>query len=89
MSEIICRENGKTRDEAHGDVRRGIEVVELACGVGQSAKGEILPELANRIDGTATREPWVYAPVSRRLISRRWCRYGCIPSPSPAVIFLC
>jgi len=56
LSEIVCRENGKTRDEARGDVRRGIEVVELACSVGQSAKGEVLPELATGIDGAATRE---------------------------------
>lgn len=57
LAEIICRENGKTRDEARGDVRRGVEVVELACGVGHLMKGEVLPELARGIDGTATREP--------------------------------
>ena len=57
LAEILCRENGKTREEARGDVRRGIEVVELACGIGQMAKGEVLPELAAGIDGAATREP--------------------------------
>lgn len=57
LAGLVCKENGKTREEARGDVRRGIEVVEVACGVGQSAKGEILPELASGIDGAATREP--------------------------------
>jgi malonate-semialdehyde dehydrogenase (acetylating)/methylmalonate-semialdehyde dehydrogenase len=57
LAEILCGENGKTREEARGDVRRGIEVVELACGIGQMAKGEVLPELAAGIDGAATREP--------------------------------
>ena len=57
LTEILCGENGKTREEARGDVRRGIEVVELACGIGQMAKGEVLPELAAGIDGAATREP--------------------------------
>ena len=57
LAQIICRENGKTLDEARGDVRRGVEVVELACGVGQLLKGEVLPELATGIDGMATREP--------------------------------
>ena len=57
LAELVCRENGKTRVEAAGDVRRGIEVVELASGVGQQSKGEVLPELATGIDGTATREP--------------------------------
>jgi malonate-semialdehyde dehydrogenase (acetylating)/methylmalonate-semialdehyde dehydrogenase len=57
LATILCRENGKTMDEARGDVRRGVEVVELACGIGQLAKGEVLPELASGIDGMATREP--------------------------------
>ncbi|HJP30233.1 MAG TPA: CoA-acylating methylmalonate-semialdehyde dehydrogenase [Candidatus Latescibacteria bacterium] len=57
LAGTICRENGKTREEARGDVRRGIEVVELACGIGHLAKGEVLPELASGIDGMATREP--------------------------------
>ena len=57
LARLVVRENGKTREEARGDVRRGIEVVEFACGVGHLAKGEILPELARGIDGWATREP--------------------------------
>lgn len=57
LAQIICRENGKTLDEARGDVRRGVEVVELACGIGQLMKGEVLPDVARGIDGTATREP--------------------------------
>ena len=57
LAAIVCRENGKTREEARGDMRRGLEVVELACGIGQLAKGEVLPELAAGIDGAATREP--------------------------------
>ena len=38
-------------------MRRGIEVVEFSCGIGQLAKGEVVPELARGIDGQATREP--------------------------------
>jgi malonate-semialdehyde dehydrogenase (acetylating)/methylmalonate-semialdehyde dehydrogenase len=38
-------------------VRRGIEVVELACGIGQLLKGEALAEIAANIDGVTTREP--------------------------------
>ena len=55
LAEMLCGENGKTREEARGDVRRGIEVVELACGIGQMAKGEVLPELAAGIDGALPR----------------------------------
>ena len=57
LGQLVCRENGKTLEEAQGDVRRGIEVVEFACGIGHLAKGEILPELARGIDAHATREP--------------------------------
>jgi len=54
---LVTRENGKTRDEARGDVRRGIEVVEFACGIAELTKGQSVPQLADQIDGLATREP--------------------------------
>ncbi|MEE2659245.1 MAG: CoA-acylating methylmalonate-semialdehyde dehydrogenase [Candidatus Latescibacterota bacterium] len=57
LATLVCRENGKTMEEARGDVQRGVEVVELACGVGHALKGEILPDIARGIDGSATREP--------------------------------
>ena len=57
LSQLVTRENGKTQAEAQGDVRRGIEVVELACGIGHLLKGEALAELATHIDGITTREP--------------------------------
>lgn len=57
LSQLVTQENGKTLAEAQGDVRRGIEVVELACGIGQLLKGEALAEIAANIDGITTREP--------------------------------
>ena len=39
LARLVTRENGKTLDEARGDVRRGIEVVEFACGVAHLSKG--------------------------------------------------
>jgi malonate-semialdehyde dehydrogenase (acetylating) / methylmalonate-semialdehyde dehydrogenase len=57
LSQLVTQENGKTLAEAQGDVRRGIEVVELACGIGQLLKGEALAEIAANIDGVTTREP--------------------------------
>jgi malonate-semialdehyde dehydrogenase (acetylating)/methylmalonate-semialdehyde dehydrogenase len=38
-------------------VRRGIEVVEFACGISHLSKGETLPQLADNIDGLTMREP--------------------------------
>src|SRR5690606_31868667 len=57
LSQLITQENGKTLAEAQGDIRRGIEVVELACGIGHLLKGEALAEIATNIDGVTTREP--------------------------------
>ncbi len=57
IARIVTLENGKTWEEAKGDVRRGIEVVELACGIGQLAKGESLPQVADGIDAATMREP--------------------------------
>ncbi len=54
---MVTRENGKTLDEARGDVRRGLEVVEFACGIAQLTKGESLPQVSDQIDATTTREP--------------------------------
>ncbi len=57
LSRIIVEESGKTLAEAGGDLQRGLEVVEFACGIGHLSKGETLPELAAGIDGATTREP--------------------------------
>ncbi|MBC8161384.1 MAG: CoA-acylating methylmalonate-semialdehyde dehydrogenase [Roseiflexaceae bacterium] len=57
LAALVTRENGKTLDESRGDVRRGIEVVDFACGIAQLLKGENLPQVANFIDGATTREP--------------------------------
>ena len=57
LSQLVTRENGKTLDEAKGDVRRGIECVEFACAIPILAKGENLPQLADMMDGLTSREP--------------------------------
>lgn len=57
LARLVTRENGKTLDEAKGDVRRGIEVVEFACGIAHLAKGESLPQVADQIDAVTMREP--------------------------------
>jgi len=57
LARLVTRENGKTLEEARGDVRRGIEVVEFACGIAHLLKGESLPQVAEQIDAVTTREP--------------------------------
>lgn len=57
LSRLICRENGKTLEEARGDVTRGLEVLEFACNIPHLLKGDSLPQIAEHIDGLTMREP--------------------------------
>lgn len=57
LSQLITVENGKTLEEARGDVLRGIEVVEFATGMPHLLKGENVPQVARQIDGQTSREP--------------------------------
>ena len=57
LSLLVTRENGKTLPEARGEVRRGIEVVELACGAPTLLMGTSLDQIAGGIDEEAIRFP--------------------------------
>ena len=50
LARSVSREHGKTITEARGDVRRGVEVVEYACGAPELLKGEVLHNIARGID---------------------------------------
>lgn len=53
----ISIEHGKTLSEARGDLRRGIEVVEFACGIPSLLMGESLENIARGIDCHTDRHP--------------------------------
>jgi len=53
----VTREHGKTIEEARGDVRRGVEVVEMACGIPSLLMGQALDNVARGIDGIVQRYP--------------------------------
>ncbi len=57
IAKIISQENGKTMPEAMGDIQRGFEVVDFACGILHLAKGESLSEIAPNIDSRTNLEP--------------------------------
>ena len=57
LSRIVTREHGKTLDESRGSVRRGIEVVEFACGAPSLLMGEALENIAPDIDCDTIRQP--------------------------------
>src|SRR5947209_12718192 len=51
------REHGKTLVESRGDVRRGVEMVEFACGIPSLLMGESLENIARGIDCDTIRQP--------------------------------
>jgi malonate-semialdehyde dehydrogenase (acetylating)/methylmalonate-semialdehyde dehydrogenase len=51
------REHGKTLVESRGDVRRGIEMIEFACGIPSLLMGESLENIARGIDCDSIRQP--------------------------------
>ncbi len=57
LARTVIREHGKTFEEACGDVRRGIDVVELACGIPSLLMGQGLDNVAKGIDGSVLRQP--------------------------------
>jgi len=57
LAHIVTQENGKTHSEAWGEVRRGIEVVEFACGAPSLLQGRSLADVSRGIDTTMQRFP--------------------------------
>jgi malonate-semialdehyde dehydrogenase (acetylating)/methylmalonate-semialdehyde dehydrogenase len=57
IAAIITREHGKVLSDAMGEVTRGLEVVEFACGIGQILKGEMTPSVSTGVDSHSMRMP--------------------------------
>ncbi|WP_376784213.1 CoA-acylating methylmalonate-semialdehyde dehydrogenase [Demequina capsici] len=50
LAEIITAEHGKVLDDALGEIARGQEVVEFACGLGQHLKGDHSSQVSTGVD---------------------------------------
>ncbi|MCB1672296.1 MAG: CoA-acylating methylmalonate-semialdehyde dehydrogenase [Pseudomonadales bacterium] len=50
LCELVTAEHGKVLNDARGELGRGIEVVEYACGIAELLKGEHLKNAGPRID---------------------------------------
>ncbi len=57
LAEIIVREGGKTRGDALGEIARGLEIVEFACGIHNALKGEYSSEVSTGVDIHTIRQP--------------------------------
>ena len=57
LSASITEEHGKVLSDADGEVQRGLEVVEFACGIPHLMKGEFTDQVATGIDAWSIRQP--------------------------------
>jgi malonate-semialdehyde dehydrogenase (acetylating) / methylmalonate-semialdehyde dehydrogenase len=57
LTALVTLENGKDSKDAAGEVRRGIEVVEFACGMPTLVMGETVRDVARGIDNASYRYP--------------------------------
>ena len=54
---IVTSEHGKTREDAAGELQRGLEVVEFACGLAHLLKGESSEQISTLVDSISYRQP--------------------------------
>jgi malonate-semialdehyde dehydrogenase (acetylating)/methylmalonate-semialdehyde dehydrogenase len=57
LARIIASEHGKVVEDAKGEIIRGLEVVEFACGLPQLLKGEYSDQVSGGVDALAFRQP--------------------------------
>jgi len=57
LAELLSSEHGKVLADARGDVQRGLEVIEYACGIPQALKGEYTQGAGPGIDVYSLRQP--------------------------------
>src|SRR6186713_3588928 len=57
LADLLAREHGKTVPDAKGDIQRGLEVAEFACGIPHLMKGEYTEGAGPGIDIYSMRQP--------------------------------
>src|SRR5829696_7531674 len=57
LAAIITAEHGKVLSDAFGEVSRGQEVVEFACGIAHLIKGDFTENASTKVDVHSTRQP--------------------------------
>jgi len=57
LAALITAEHGKVLSDARGEVIRGMEIVEFACGIPQMLKGEFSENVGSAVDSWSLRQP--------------------------------
>ncbi len=57
LAKLLVAEHGKVINDARGEVQRGLENVEFACGISQLIKGEMSENVSTAVDSYSIRQP--------------------------------
>ena len=57
LARLLTLEHGKVTGDALGEIQRGLEVVEFACGIADLAKGEYSENVSTEVDSYSIRQP--------------------------------
>lgn len=57
LARLVSAEHGKVFADALGEVQRGLEVIEYACGAPSLLKGELTPNVATNVNAYSLRQP--------------------------------
>src|SRR5512144_800579 len=57
LARLLTLEHGKVLSDALGEVARGLEVVEFACGIAELTKGEFSENVSTEVDSYSIRQP--------------------------------
>lgn len=57
LAELLTSEHGKTLDDSHAEITRGLEVVEFACGIPHLLKGEYTNNVGTGVDAWSSFDP--------------------------------
>ncbi len=84
IARLITEEHGKVLSDAKGELTRGIEVVEFACGIPHLMRGEVTEQVGRGIDSWSLRQPvGVCAGITPFNFP------AMVPRRSPAATLLC
>ncbi len=57
LAKLLVAEHGKVINDARGEIQRGLENVEFACGISQLVKGEMSENVSTAVDSYSIRQP--------------------------------
>jgi malonate-semialdehyde dehydrogenase (acetylating) / methylmalonate-semialdehyde dehydrogenase len=57
LAGVVSDEHGKVLSDARGEIQRGLEVIEFACGIPHALKGAYSDQVSTGVDSFSYREP--------------------------------